>query len=186
MRISQAFSRLRTAAPAFALLFCLVATPPAKAVSTHGGHLIQISVCDPRQNYGQPGGYVYGPGWVPAYYPVRPYYYNPGYYNHVYYQPPMTPSAELGIDYKNLTPKTMKTIDFGLIANGRLVAIVRDVGTFTQGAEIKHKFGISPNVFPISTGLPVCAPLHIVYADGTTWTNPNLPPDNPNMYRAHP
>ena len=158
MRISQTFSRLGTAAPAFALLLCLVATPPAKAVSTHAGHLIQISVCDPRQNYGQPGGYVYGPGWVPAYYPVRPYYYNPGYYNHVYYQPPMTPSAELGIDYKNLTPKTMKTIDFGLIANGRLVAIVRDV----------------------------CAPLHIVYADGTTWTNPNLPPDNPNIYKAHP
>ncbi len=187
MRIFARSFRLSCFAQACALALPLVATLPASAATTHGAaSLIKVNGCNPQHNPGSPGGYAYGPGYVPAYYPGRPYYYNPGYYNRTYYQPPVSATADLGIDYVNLTPHTMKTIDFGLIANGRLVAIVRDVGTFSQGAEIKHKFGISPNVFPISTGLPICTPLHIVYENGTTWTNPKLPPDNPGMYSTHP
>ncbi len=172
---------------ACALAVPLLATNPATAASTQpGASLIKVNRCDPQHNPGSPGGYAYGPGYAPAYYPGRPYYYNPGYYNRAYYQPPVSSSAELAIDYVNLTPHPMKSIDFGLVANGKLVAIVRDVGTFSQGAEIKHKFGISPNVFPISTGLPVCAPLHVVYENGTTWTNPKLPPDNPAIFAPPP
>jgi hypothetical protein len=170
-----------------ALVVSLMAVTPAGAASSQSGaSLIKVNRCNPQKNPGTPGGYAYGPGYTPGYYPRRAYSYNPGYYNRSYYQPPVSSSAELAIDFVNLSPHTMKTIDFGLVANGKLVAIVRDEGTFSQGAEIKHKFGISPNVFPISTGLPVCTPLHVVYQNGTTWTDPELPPDNPAIYTAPP
>ena len=81
----------------------------------------------------------------------------------------------LGIDYTNKTQKVMREIEFGLIANGNLVAEVKDVGTFSPGIEIKHEFGISHNVFPLQTGLARCVPLRIKFADGTKWRNPRLP-----------
>ena len=62
------------------------------------------------------------------------------------------------------------------------MAEVRDVGTFSPGAEIKHKFGISTNVFPLQTGLPQCVPLGIQFEDGTKWRNPALPAHNPQLY----
>jgi hypothetical protein len=184
--LSRSFAILTLAqACAFAVsLTAAVATDAATMQS--GPSLIKVNRCDPQHNPGTPGGYAYGPGYTPGYYPGGRYSFNPGYYDRRYYQPPVSSSAELAIDFVNLSPHTMKTIDFGLVANGKLVALVRDEGTFSQGAEIKHKFGISPNVFPISTGLPVCAPLHIVYQNGTTWTNPKLPPDNPAIYTAPP
>jgi hypothetical protein len=170
-----------------ACALALAAVVEADAATTQSGaSLIKVNRCDPQHNPGTPGGYAYGAGYTPAYYPGRLYSYNPGYYNRTYYQPPTSSSAELAIDFVNVAPHTMKTIDFGLVANGKLVAIVRDEGKFSQGAEIKHKFGISPNVFPISTGLPLCTPLHVVYQNGTTWTNPKLPPDNPAIYKAAP
>ncbi len=79
----------------------------------------------------------------------------------------------------------MTEIEFGLVANGRLVAEVRDVGTFSPGAEIKHKFGLNPNVFPLQTSFAKCVPLHIKFADGTKWRNPNLPALQRSIY-AHP
>jgi len=79
----------------------------------------------------------------------------------------------------------MHTIEFGLVANGVLRAEVRDVGTFSPGAEIKHSFGISANVFPIQTGLPQCIPLRITFADGSKWRNPALPHKNEKIY-LHP
>jgi len=149
-------------------------------------HPIKVSLCDPQHRSGNPGGYQYT-GFTPAYYPAGPGgYFYPTVYSRTYYQPPVSPSAFLAIDYVNVTTKPMATIEFGLIANRNLVAMVRDVGTFSPGAEIKHQFGISPNVFPISTGLPHCVPLRITYKDGTTWKNPRLPDDNPGIYlRKH-
>jgi len=46
-------------------------------------------------------------------------------------------------------------------------------------------FGLSPNVFPLGTGLARCIPLHIRFADGTTWKNPHLPALQRSIYR-HP
>lgn len=121
-----------------------------------------------------------------AAYPVG--YVGPGpYWGDVYgaryYQPPVTTTnPELAIHYKNISPKTMHQIEFGLVANGILKAEVRDVGTFSSGVHIKHRFGISANVFPIGTGLPQCVPLRITFADGTTWRNPALPPKNTQIY----
>ena len=80
----------------------------------------------------------------------------------------------------------MKQIEFGLIVRGSLVAEVKDVGTFSPGAEIKHKFGVSPNIFPIQTSYAKCVPLHILFADGTKWKNPHLPAYRASMYGARP
>ena len=53
-----------------------------------------------------------------------------------------------------------------------MVAEVRDVGTFSPGAEIKHQFGLSPNVFPLGTSIVECVPLKITFVDGSKWKNP--------------
>ena len=45
------------------------------------------------------------------------------------------------VDFTNITHKVMNTVVWGLVANGRLVAEASDVGTFSPGAEIKHKYG---------------------------------------------
>ncbi|MGZ3499071.1 MAG: hypothetical protein ACXWNK_14605 [Vulcanimicrobiaceae bacterium] len=164
---------LRTALPGLAQN---VAPSPAAAVP-RGSSLVKVSACSPKLNVSQSGGFV---GYAPG-------YYGGGYWGDVYgarfYQPPVTTTnPQLGIDYVNVSDKPMKSIEFGLIANGRLVAEVRDVGTFSPNAEIKHKFGISPNVFPIHTGLPQCVPLRITFEDGTKWRNPRLPPPNHEIY----
>jgi hypothetical protein len=91
----------------------------------------------------------------------------------------------LNVDFTNITNKVMTTVEWGLVANGRLVAEARDVGTFSPGAEIKHRYGLSPNVFPLQTGLPRCIALLVKFADGTTVHNPNLPQARRQMY-AHP
>ncbi len=132
-------------------------------------HPLQVTACDPSRNV------VAARGWVPAYYPAGPYYW-PSVYGVRYYQPPIrTANASLNIAYTNTTAKTMKEIEFGLIANGNLVAEVKDVGTFSPGAEIKHEFGLNPNVFPLQTALARCVPLRISFEDGTKWRNPHLP-----------
>lgn len=129
--------------------------------------LIHVTKCDPSRNRTTT--------YVPGFYPTRPYYwYNA--YGYRYYQPPVTTSnPTLLIDYTNISPKTMREVEFGLVARGTLIAEVKDVGTFSNGALIQHQFGLSPNVFPIGTGLPQCVPLKIKFADGTNWKNPHLP-----------
>ena len=94
------------------------------------------------------------PGYVPAYYPVGvgPYWGWPSVYGY---------NATTNIPFRNIrrsasitsnaTSVVMKDIEFGLVVRGTLVAEVRDVGTFSPGAEIKHEFGLSPNVFPLQT-----------------------------------
>ena len=164
---------------------------PANAALTVGhpvgaSQLIKVSHCHPSLNLMQSGGYYAG-------YPAAPYgfygygAYGRGYWPDVYgagfYQPPVTTSnPQLAIDYVNVSSKVMKEIEFGLIVNGVLRAEVKDVGTFSPHAEIKHRFGISANVFPIQSGLPQCAPLRIKFDDGSHWRNPHLPPKNHNIY----
>jgi hypothetical protein len=153
---------------------------PAGAVS-QSPNPVKVNRCEPVHKPGSSGGYA---TYVPAYYPGTRYYWvDP--YRHSYYQPPVSATGTLYIDYVNNTPHEIKTIDFGLVARGQLVAEVRDVGKFSPGVEIKHSFGISPNVFPIATGLPACVPTRITYADGTQWLNPKLPPSDSSLYGTH-
>ena len=165
---------------------CLVSTMllPGLAQNTssgtesvpHAAQLINVTGCHPALNLQQMGGYGgYASGWYGGRW-GDPWGYR-------YYQPPVTTAnPQLGIHYTNVSSKTMSEIQFGLIVNNRVVAEVRDVGSFSPNAEIKHKFGLSPNVFPLQTGLPKCTPLRITFQDGTTWKNPRLPHKRTDEY----
>jgi hypothetical protein len=168
---------------------CLVAAPPALAsaqtpmMKAHAPHVaiahpIKVNTCNPQRN-------VYmAPGFAPAYYPYGggPYWGWPSVYGPMYYQYPVAGHPTLGIDYVNATDVVMKDIEFGLIVHGNLVAEVRDVGTFSPGVEIKHEFGVSPNIFPIQTSFAQCVPLKITFSDGTKWKNPHLPALRRSIY----
>ena len=147
-------------------------------------HPIQVNNCNPERNV----TYNYA-GYTPAYWP-SPYYRGywgwPSVYGPTYYQAPVQNNPTLGIDYVNVTHAVMKQIEFGLIVKGSLVAEVKDEGTFSPGAEIKHKFGLSPNVFPLQTSFAKCVPLKIAFEDGSRWKNPHLPAYRASMYgKAH-
>jgi hypothetical protein len=157
-----------------------VAMSMAAQVTTHP---IQVSGCNPERNvsYGW-SGYTpgfYGPGVYGGYWGW------PSVYGPTYYQPPIEHDPTLGIHYVNVTQNVMKQIEFGLIVRGELVAEVKDVGTFSPGAEIRHKFGLSPNVFPLQTSYAKCVPLKITFEDGSHWKNPHLPAYRASMY-GHP
>jgi len=129
---------------------------------------VRVLKCDP-----QPPNVVV-PGFVPGFYPAAPYFWY-DVYGYRYLQPPIVNDASLSIDYINISPKVAHIIEFGLIARGALVAESRDVGTFSPNVEIKHQFGLNPNVFPLGTALPRCPPLRVTFMDGTKWVNPHLP-----------
>ncbi|HTX60080.1 MAG TPA: hypothetical protein VMH02_10445 [Verrucomicrobiae bacterium] len=198
MNTARYFSALLAASFAVALpTLALAQTSPAPAASSapmmmpegkHGTpHRIltspplKVTNCSPKQN-----NYV-ASGFTPAYYPGGPYWGWPSVYGpaFTYYQYPVQGNPTLAIDYTNATGIVMKQIEFGLIARGELVAEVRDVGTFSPGAEIKHEFGLNPNVFPLHTGLAQCVPLKITFDDGTKWINPHLPALRRQLYQ-HP
>jgi len=149
-------------------------------VFTH--KFFKISRCDAQQNVAT----TYS-GYVPGYYPyARPWFWGDPY-GYGFYQPPITTSnPTMYVDFTNTSDKVMKDVVWGLVANGRLVAEAKDVGTFSPGAEIKHKYGISENVFPLQTGLPQCIALAITFQDGTHLVNPNLPAIRRQMYLQPP
>lgn len=100
----------------------------------------------------------------------------PEYYTPRYTQVPgttKTANASLTIDYVNGSAKAIKDVDFGLMARGHWVAEVRDEGTFSPGARVNHTLELS--VVPLGTAVATCIPLQVIYQDGTTWANPNLP-----------
>lgn len=164
---------------AFAMLLALGAAAPAMAQTTmaNGGSataaFLEIRRCDPKLHEAPAVGPYYG--YTRGYYPAGAYRWNDPY-GFRYSQAAMLPAnGTLYLDFVNVTHKVMSTIEFGLIARGHLIAEVRDVGKFSPNVEIKHEFGLDPNVFPIGTGLPQCPALRITYEDGTHWVNPHLP-----------
>ena len=188
-RFSLGFAALRLAAgfpTATTAQTSLVAMSEAAHVTA--AHPINVSACNPERNV----NYNWS-GYTPAYWPgpyyggfYRGYWGYPSVYGPTYYQPPAQNNPTLGIDYTNATNVVMKQIEFGLIVKGALVAEVKDVGTFSPGAEIKHKFGLRPNVFPLQTSYAKCVPLKIMFEDGSHWKNPHLPQYKATMYgRPH-
>lgn len=164
------------------------AHPSQVAMSSQAAHVttphpIKVSNCSPQRNVSYNwAGYTpgfYGPGVYGGYWGW------PSVYGPTYYQAPVENDPTLGIDYTNVTNVVMHQIEFGLIVRGELVAEVKDVGTFSPGAEIKHKFGLSRNVFPLQTSFAKCVPLKITFADGSKWKNPHLPAYKAEMY-GHP
>jgi hypothetical protein len=168
---------LRTVALAAALAGATSGTLLAQP-ATASGPMVRVSTCDPQRSVAAP---AYS-GFSPGYYPFAPYYWTDPYGFQYRQYPAMPTNGTLSIDYRNVTSRVMTTIDFGLVARGRLVAEVRDVGKFSPNAEIKHQFGLSNNVFPLRTALVSCIPLHIVFADGSSWKNPHLPRARHEIY----
>lgn len=81
----------------------------------------------------------------------------------------------LAVEYTNDAAKAAQEIDFGLVSRGSLIALAKDVGTFSPGARINHEFSLDPEAFPIGTTFPYCAVMRVKYANGTEWRNPNPP-----------
>ena len=160
---------------AIALLGALTLPLLTSAAAMSPTHPVNVTTCDPAINHPAPRPFV------PGYYPPGSYYWQ-DVYGYRYHQPPYERTASLAIDYTNQSKKPMKQIEFGLVANGRLVAEVRDVGTFSPGVEIQHVFGLNPNVFPLRTGLAKCVPLKIEFVDGSKWRNPRLPALRRELY----
>jgi len=136
---------------------------------------INVSRCDPESGAAPPG-------FVSAYYPPGPFYYRDVYGYRYYQRAVVAPNPTLSIDYTNVSSRSATSVEFGLVARGDLVAEVKDVGTFTPNAEIKHRFGLNPNVFPLGTGLSRCVPLRVTFANGTRWMNPHLPALRRSLY----
>jgi hypothetical protein len=154
----------------------------AQTAATQSAAPVRVNKCDPVQ------GTTTISGFTPGYYPAAGRYSWRDPYGHRFYQYPLgvtahTSNPTLGIDFVNTGTKPLKEVEFGLVAKGVLVAEVRDVGTFSPGAEIKHEFGLNPNVFPLGTGLPQCVPLRATHDDGTIWTNPHLPKLKQTIYQ---
>lgn len=147
---------------------------PAGAKLPTSGWPVHVENCDPQLNPTL--------GYAPGFY-AGPRFFWRDVYGYRFYEPPFgSASPTLNIAYMNRTQDPIKQIDFGLVANGRLVAEVRDVGTFSPGATIQHAFGLSPNVFPLQTALARCVPLRVTYADGRVWRNPHLPALRRSIY----
>ena len=95
-----------------------------------------------------------------------------GLYGRTYVQPGMPTSVM--VHYTNDGELAAKTIEFGLVVDGRIRSELRDVGSFARGAEIRHSLGVNRDV---ALGTAVhCLPLRVVYSDGSIWKNPAPPP----------
>jgi hypothetical protein len=92
-----------------------------------------------------------------------------------------TTDPALNVEYMNTAADPLEVVVIGLVTNGNLIAEVRDVGTFSQGAVISRSFGINPAILPL-TGMPQCVPLQATFKNGTVWTSPHLPALSPRLY----
>ncbi len=79
------------------------------------------------------------------------------------------------VDFVNASNAPIDTVEFGLVADGKLLAVVRDQGSFAPNARIMHAYGIADSAVPPAGSTAECVPLRVRYADGTTWMNPTMP-----------
>lgn len=88
-------------------------------------------------------------------------------------QPSLPPMAM--IDFSNVSNDPITSVEFGLVAGGKVLAIVRDDGSFAPNARIMHAYGIEAAAVPPAGTIAECVPLRVHYANGTTWMNPSMP-----------
>ena len=161
--------------------FVAIATPSTAQVPfTH--ELFRVDRCEAHANVlAMPRGFR--PGFYPA---GRRWLWNDPY-GFAFYQPPFaTTNPAMYVDFTNVTTHVMTSVVWGLVANGRLVAEARDIGTFSPGAKIQRAYGISINAFPLQTALPQCVALEVTFQDGARRRNPNLPPIQHSIYVSPP
>ena len=128
-----------------------LAAPPALAIVMPGP--IRVHACVPQMS-------------------VPPQSFH-GIYGRTYVQPGM-PSSVM-VHYTNDGELAAKSVEFGLVVDGRIRSELRDVGSFARGAEIRHSLGVNRDV-AIGRTNPNCVPLRVVFSDGSVWKNPDPPP----------
>lgn len=148
--------RLFTLVLATALLAPIGAS--AQMLQTHGSNIL-VMECNPHRHTA-----AQAHPWIDPY----------GYWHYGLSNFPSW-DAFLTIGYKNEAALPATEIDFGLVAGGSLIAVAKDVGTFSPGVQIDHEFVVSGEIFPV-VSVPYCAVLRVKYADGSIWQNP-LPPE---------
>lgn len=145
---------------ALALACCIPAAAQTPAASTPPGESkIEITQCDVHVH----GAHQSHP-WIDPY----------GYWH---YDPATFPSwdAFLHVEFVNRAPLAAKEIDFAFVSSDALVAVAKDVGTFSTGVTIDHEFVVTREVMPLG-GQSRCDVLRVKYEDGSVWTN-SLPPE---------
>ncbi len=180
MHIGSSAARFAAAASIFWLVTANGSAQPSMHPQVQpASSLVKVSACSPQRHGDQGGRYF---GYTPGTAGPGNLYWGDAY-GYSYYQPPASPSnPHLNIAYMNVSHKKMTAVEFGLLANEILVGEVRDTGTFSPGAEIKHKLGLNLKLFPIPAGPERCVPLRITFADGTKWRSPHLPPKGHALY----
>lgn len=136
----------------------LALTPPPSGAAPMAGapamaEVVHVAACG--ASAGQPEASYMGP------------------FNKMLLQPALPPMAM--IDFFNASNRPISAIEFGLVAGGKLLAVVRDVGSFAPNARIMHSYGIAATAVPPPNAMTACVPLRVRYADGTTWMNPSMP-----------
>ncbi len=79
----------------------------------------------------------------------------------------------LRIAYKNVAPTAATEVDFAIVDTTGIIASVRDIGKFETETQINHVFGLPPDTSPLGLSSARCVVTKVVYADGSSWTNPN-------------
>jgi hypothetical protein len=166
----------------FFIASVLLSMGTAPAVAVLAGSPVTINHCEVVSGQTTISGGPFVPGFFPRTGPYR--WRDP--WGRMYRQWPTpvrvnTTNPALNVEYVNTTPDPMEVVILGLVTNGNLIAEVRDVGTFSQGAGIRRSFGLNPVILPL-TGLPQCVPLQATFKNGTVWTSPHLPALNPRIY----
>ncbi|HTX58656.1 MAG TPA: hypothetical protein VMH02_03185 [Verrucomicrobiae bacterium] len=81
----------------------------------------------------------------------------------------------LKIGYTNLAPRPATEVDFTVVGTAGIIQTVKDVGRFATGTQIIHVFRLPYGTTPLGLSSARCVVTKIVYADGTSWVNPNPP-----------
>ena len=135
---------------------------------------VRITACEPSNNLMDFDSVGFQPqAWTWAMYGPEdgPYYTFMNSSVDSYEAAVMRSGPTLAVDYVNQTASVIRSIEFGLVTRGHLIAQVQDVGTFSPAMQISHDFRL-PNLW-IGRGSLTCVPLMVTFSDGTTWNNPD-------------
>ena len=79
----------------------------------------------------------------------------------------------LKIGYANTAAQTASEVDFVVTGSAGTITTVKDRGTFATGTPIVHVFDLPEDTSPLGLSSARCVVTKVVYADGTSWVNPN-------------
>ena len=81
----------------------------------------------------------------------------------------------LRIAYSNVAAVAATEVDFAVVGGVRVIETVTDSGSFAPNSPINKVFKLPLDVSPLNLHSVTCVVIKVIYADGTTWVNPNPP-----------